>query len=97
MSSRPDLRQTRAPRSAAGGALVALPFLLLGPVGSARAHTGLSSTNPATDATLATAPREMVLVFTEDVHPQFTALRLTAHWWWPTGWSRPTATPSAAR
>lgn len=77
MSSRPDLRRTGAPRRAALAVLLALSFLLLGPVGPARAHTGLSSSNPATGATLTTAPREIVLVFTEDVRPQFTALRLT--------------------
>ena len=70
MSSRPDLRRTRAPRRAALAVLLALSFLPLGPVGPARAHTGLSSSNPATGATLTTAPRE-------DVRPQFTALRLT--------------------
>ncbi|MEV7130993.1 copper resistance protein CopC [Streptomyces sp. NPDC093260] len=55
----------RLPRLALLGALLAL--LLLGSAGTASAHAGLRSADPADGTVLASAPRALTLTFTESV------------------------------
>lgn len=51
--------------------------LTLGFAGAAQAHAHLKSAMPAMDGTVATAPAELDLSFSEGVNPKFTGLTVT--------------------
>jgi len=55
-------------------ALVAAAFLAS--YGSAFAHADLASANPPVSGTVATAPSEISITFTEDVEPKFSGIQV---------------------
>jgi hypothetical protein len=71
-----DRRRRRVRRGGVGGALAGLAVVLTVLVSGspAWAHTQLLSADPATDATLATAPTTVTLVFSERLNPDFTTI-----------------------
>jgi len=57
--------------------LVALLSLLLGGTIDANAHAFLDHANPRVGNTVATAPREVTLWFTQNLEPAFSTMRVT--------------------
>jgi methionine-rich copper-binding protein CopC len=55
--------------------IAALPVLLLSPA-PARAHVQLDHASPAVGSTVAAAPKELVLWFTETVEPAFSSIEV---------------------
>ena len=49
---------------------------LLGSAGAAFAHAHLRSANPAVDSTVATAPTEVAITFSEAVEPNFSSIEV---------------------
>ena len=49
---------------------------LLGSAGAAFAHAHLRSANPAVDSTVATAPTEVAITFSEAVEPSFSSIEV---------------------
>lgn len=59
------------------GALLAAALFALTPAAPAWAHNQLRSADPAPDATVATAPMQVVVEFTESLNPTFTSIVIT--------------------
>ncbi|MEU8327540.1 copper resistance CopC family protein [Micromonospora sp. NPDC048839] len=75
-----DVTTVPPPRPTAvrlGAAALAVLVALLIPATPARAHNSLKSSTPARDATLSSAPTEVVLEFMQRLDPTFTTIVLT--------------------
>ena len=67
-------------------------FLVIASAGTAAAHAHLKTAAPAADSTVATAPSELRLGFTEGVNLRFTGVAVTG----PAGAAVPTGTAVSA-
>ena len=80
-SPRPGISVVASPRSAVGvvAALlaVAVALLVVAPSAPAWAHNSLKSATPAADATLTSAPAEVVLEFMQALNAQYTTVTVT--------------------